>query len=64
MGINWRGSIGGIVLLAIGILWILQGTDSLGQDGGMNGEDNWTVIGFVAVIGGIALLVWANRRRA
>lgn len=62
MDFNWRGSIGGILIIAVGALWILQGTDSLGQEGGMNGEPRWTLIGAVAIAGGAFLLLWANRR--
>lgn len=62
MQISWRGTIGGLLLFALGVLWILQGVDALGQDGGMNGEGSWTLIGSISVIAGIGLIVWANRR--
>jgi LPXTG-motif cell wall-anchored protein len=60
--INWKGSIIPVLLIALGVLWILQGTDSLGQSGGMNGDSNWTVIGALAIVAGIGLLVFTNRR--
>ena len=61
MKINWIGSIFPVIVIAVGVLWILQGTDSLGQEGGMNGNQHWTLIGIVAVAVGIGLLVYKNR---
>ena len=31
MTFNWKGSIVGVIAIVLGVLWILQGTDSLGQ---------------------------------
>ncbi|MGA7669545.1 MAG: hypothetical protein WBW04_03940 [Nitrolancea sp.] len=53
----------GIILALVGILWILQGADLLGGNGGMNGKGIWIVIGAVVLIGGLALIApWRLRR--
>ena len=45
---------GGLVAL-LGLLWIMQGLDLLGQDGGMNGQTIWAIIGVPVLIGGLVL---------
>jgi hypothetical protein len=54
----------GVVIGAVGVLWILQGLNWLGQSGGMNGQRRWSWIGTVVLIAGLALIAFANRRRA
>ena len=49
-----------LTLLVVGVVWILQGLDVLGGYG-MSGHGEWTVIGTVLVVLGIALLVGARR---
>jgi len=63
MTFNWKGSIVGVIAIVLGVLWILQGTDSLGQSGGMNGNGDWTLIGAIVAILGLAWLVYTNWRR-
>ena len=53
----------GLVLVAIGARWTLQGLDVLGQDGGMNGRQEWVVVGAVALVAGMALPVSGYRAR-
>ena len=45
----------GTVLVVVGVVWILQGTDALGQSGGMNGQPVWAVIGIVTAVSGLVL---------
>jgi hypothetical protein len=52
----------GIVLIAIGGVWIGQGVGAI-RGSFMTGQLVWAVIGAVAAIIGIALLVGANRSR-
>lgn len=54
----------GIVMVLLGGLWILQGLDVLGQDGGMNGQGEWTLIGGVSLVVGLGLVVSGVRARA
>ena len=53
--------LGGVALVAVGLLWTLQG---LGVVGGsvMSGVTLWAVIGPLVVLGGIGLIVWSRRR--
>jgi drug/metabolite transporter superfamily protein YnfA len=53
----------GVVVGAVGVLWILQGLNWLGQSGGMNGQRRWSWIGTVVLLVGLGVIVYANRRR-
>jgi hypothetical protein len=50
----------GVVLVAIGGVWIAQGSGAL-HGSFMTGEALWTVIGILAVLFGIALLLGVAR---
>jgi hypothetical protein len=52
-----------IILIAIGLAWIGQGTGLLKGTGFMVGDPKWAVIGAAAVVAGIALGVLEIRRR-
>jgi Na+/melibiose symporter-like transporter len=52
----------GIVLVAVGAVWIAQGSGAL-HGSFMTGQGIWTVIGVIAVLFGIALLIGATRDR-
>ena len=60
----WTRGIAGVVLCALGALWIAQGSGTM-HGGGMSGHAGFAVLGAVVVIVGLALLVWAGliRRR-
>jgi hypothetical protein len=61
----WVRGIAGVVLCALGALWIAQGSGTM-HGGGMSGHSSFAVLGGVVVIVGLALLVWAaliRRRR-
>jgi len=59
---RWALIIGGIILVALGALWTLQGLDVLGGSA-MSGVTLWAVVGpIVAVIGLIGLVMGARRR--
>ena len=49
-----------VVLIAVGLVWILQGLDVLGGYG-MSGHIEWTVIGAILVAVAVGLLVGARR---
>ena len=59
---KWLFTILGVLLTAMGIVWILQGTDVL-KAGFMAGQMQYAYLGIVAVIAGVALLALGNRRR-
>jgi hypothetical protein len=52
----------GVLLVFIGSVWFLQGINVL-PGSFMTGQTRWAVRGGIAVIVGIALLLWGNRRR-
>jgi asparagine N-glycosylation enzyme membrane subunit Stt3 len=61
----WVRGIAGVVLCALGALWIAQGSGTM-HGGGMSGHSSFAVLGGVVVVVGLALLVWAaiiRRRR-
>ena len=51
-----------IILVAIGLVWVGQGTGLLKGTGFMVGDGRWAVVGAVAVIAGLAL-GWLEIRR-
>jgi drug/metabolite transporter superfamily protein YnfA len=62
---RWVWMVIGVLATLFGILWTLQGLDLLGQDGGMNGNSTWAIVGpIVAVVGMLLFLFGARRRRA
>jgi hypothetical protein len=56
-------SIVGILLILMGSVWFLQGINVL-PGSIMTGQIQWAIYGGLAVVVGIGLLVFANRRRA
>ena len=58
----WIRRIIGTVLVAVGGVWIAQGSGAL-HGSFMTGVGFWTVMGVVAALFGIALLVGAARGR-
>jgi drug/metabolite transporter (DMT)-like permease len=58
----WIRGIAGIVLCAIGVLWISQGSGAM-HGSGMSGHGQFALLGVAAVVVGAALLVWAARVR-
>jgi hypothetical protein len=61
----WIRGIAGVVLCALGALWIAQGSGTM-HGGGMSGHSSFALLGGAVVVVGLALLVWAaliRRRR-
>jgi predicted phage tail protein len=56
----WIRAIIGTILLAVGGVWIAQGTGALGGSF-MTGEGFWTFMGVVTALIGIALLIGIAR---
>lgn len=52
----------GVLLGAVGIVWIGQGTNLIGGSF-MSGQAVWAVIGGLCLAAGLALLTWAWRLR-
>jgi uncharacterized membrane protein HdeD (DUF308 family) len=58
----WLRGLPGIVISALGVLWLLQGIDVL-HGSSMTGHHQYAVLGAVAIVLGAALLVGAERAR-
>jgi hypothetical protein len=61
----WIRGIAGVVLCALGALWIAQGSGAM-HGSGMSGHGSFALLGGAAIIVGLALLLWAaliRRRR-
>jgi hypothetical protein len=58
---NWVFVVVGIVLVAIGLLWVLQGLDVI-SGSGMSGSKFWFAIGLLVGLAGIAGIVNGSRR--
>ncbi len=52
----------GIVLVAVGGVWIAQGTGHM-KGSAMTGHSQYTVLGVIVALIGVLLLVWAWRVR-
>ncbi|MER8832656.1 hypothetical protein [Mesorhizobium sp. M0909] len=51
-----------LIVLAIGVLWMLQGIGVIGGSF-MTGQSQWLYVGIVTALVGLAGLAWANRSR-
>ena len=56
----WVRSVIGIVLIAVGGVWIAQGTGHM-HGSVMTGHSQYTALGVLVIIVGVALLGWAWR---
>jgi hypothetical protein len=57
-------SVIGLAMLAIGIIWILQGQNLAFRRGFMVGDYHWTIYGAILAIVGIAQVIWSNTRQS
>jgi uncharacterized membrane protein YidH (DUF202 family) len=53
---GWLPMALGVLALAVGALWTLQGLDIL-TDSRMSGKETWTIIGAVLAVTGLILIV-------
>lgn len=60
---KWLLDIVGIIVALLGVLWILQGTNIV-PVGFMAGQMQYALLGIIAVVVGVGLIVFANRRQA
>lgn len=59
----WVRGVIGIILIAVGGVWIAQGSGNM-HGSVMTGHSQYTALGVVAVILGVALIGWALRLRS
>jgi hypothetical protein len=54
----WIRGVAGVVLCAVGAVWIAQGSGAM-HGSGMSGHAPFALLGGAVVIVGLAMLVWA-----
>lgn len=54
----------GVGMIAIGIVWMLQGMNLAFRVGFMVGDYHWTIYGAILALFGIGQAVWSNTRQA
>jgi hypothetical protein len=61
----WTRGVIGVVLSLVGLVWIGQGTDAIKGSKMMSGHGQYTLLGVVLLLVGVAFIVWAAlvRRR-
>ncbi len=57
-------SLTGVVMIAVGTIWVLQGLNLAFRVGFMVGDKHWTVYGAILALLGIAQVYWSNSRGA
>jgi Na+/melibiose symporter-like transporter len=58
----WAKNIIGVVLCVVGAVWVAQGTGAM-HGSVMTGHSQYTALGIVVIVIGLALMVWAYRDR-
>ena len=53
----------GVVMIAMGSVWILQGLDLAFRVGFMVGDRHWVLYGAILALLGIGQLIWSNTRQ-
>ena len=59
----WARGIVGIVFCLTGLVWIGQGTNVISNSKLMSGHGQYTLLGVVVLLIGLALMAWAARIR-
>jgi hypothetical protein len=59
----WARGIVGIVFFLTGLVWIGQGTNLISNSKLMSGHGQYTLLGILVLLVGMALIVWAARIR-
>jgi hypothetical protein len=54
----------GVAMIAIGIVWMLQGMNLAFRVGFMVGDYHWTIYGAILALFGVGQAVWSNTRQA
>jgi len=53
----------GVIMTAMGVIWILQGLNLAFRVGFMVGDKRWVVFGALLALLGIAQVIWSNTRQ-
>jgi Na+/melibiose symporter-like transporter len=58
----WAKGVIGIVLCAVGAVWVAQGTGAM-HGSVMTGHSQYTALGIVVIVIGVGMVLWAYRGR-
>jgi hypothetical protein len=64
MAMRLVSSLIGLVMIAVGAVWMLQGLNLAFRVGFMVGDRHWTVYGAILALLGVAQVYWSNSRHA
>ncbi len=53
----------GIAMIAMGVVWILQGLNLAFRVGFMVGDYHWTIYGALLALLGVGQVIWSNTRQ-
>jgi len=53
----------GVLMIALGCIWILQGLNLAFRVGPMVGDRHWVLYGLLLALLGIAQVIWSNIRQ-
>jgi hypothetical protein len=53
----------GLFMVAVGIIWILQGLNLAFRVGFMVGQKRWVIFGGILALVGLAQVIWSNTRQ-
>lgn len=53
----------GLMMVAMGAVWILQGLNLAFRVGFMVGQPRWVLYGSILALAGIAQIIWSNSRQ-
>ncbi|MHB8529558.1 MAG: hypothetical protein ACYC8V_08635 [Caulobacteraceae bacterium] len=54
----------GLLMVAMGCVWMLQGLNLAFRRGFMVGDPHWTLYGAILALVGVAQVIWSNTRQA
>lgn len=54
----------GLLMVAVGLVWILQGLNLAFRVGFMVGQRRWVLFGAILALVGAAQIVWSNMRQS
>ncbi|HWG75378.1 MAG TPA: hypothetical protein VN660_01125 [Steroidobacteraceae bacterium] len=54
----------GLVIVATGVIWILQGLNLAFRVGFMVGQRRWVLFGAITALVGVAQVLWSNTRQS
>lgn len=57
-------SLMGLLMIALGCVWMLQGLNLYFRAGFMVGDPKWVLFGAILALFGVGQLVWSNTRQA